>query len=471
VVSGGRTDLILTNYELPVMASWMQLNGRRLDCNPYLSGAFEAKVRLEKLRAKKQPLQAVTKGGLSGIYHAGREGRTYVDDPKYGVPFLRSTSILAADLSQLPLLSKKQVAANPSFIIEEGWTLITRSGTIGRMAYVRPEMAGMACSEDVLRVVPDTNKIRAGYLYAYLSSRFGLPIVVSGTYGAIIQHIEPQHIADLPVPLAPTDLQAKVHNLVMESANLRSLASDSKKQIISSIEDNIGWRQSKVKINTGSILSTTLRTRLDAFYYSANVKDARTVLAKNSHSSLLQDIVENVFEPNRVARIKVEEQQLGIPFFSSSEVFRVKPSAEYAISKRTKGLSSFIVTEKDLLLPRSGQVGGLIGRAVLPLSTIIGNAASEHLIRVRCFSKEDAAYLWAIFASEPGYYAVVGTAYGSSIPSLDVNLIQKLEAPWFHSNERKQIANSVLEMTSKLDEAIKKETEAIGLIERFIGQG
>ena len=101
--------------------------------------------------------------------------------------------------------------AEPGLVIDEGWTLITRSGTIGRMAYARPEMRGMAGSEHFIRVVPDVNAIRPGYLFAYLSSRFGLPLVVGGTYGAIIQHIEPQHIADLPVPIAPDRIQDAAH--------------------------------------------------------------------------------------------------------------------------------------------------------------------------------------------------------------------------------------------------------------------
>lgn len=101
-----------------------------------------------------------------------------------------SHNILQADLSNISLISKKAVQKNPKLIIEEGWTLITRSGTIGRMAYCRSDMAGMACNKDVLRVVADPDKILSGYLYAYLSSKFGVPLVISGTYGAIIQHIE-----------------------------------------------------------------------------------------------------------------------------------------------------------------------------------------------------------------------------------------------------------------------------------------
>ena len=203
-----------TRLDLPVMASWMEDNGRRLDCNPYLSGGFEAKVLLNKLDAKKQRLNEVTER----IIHAGRESRKYVTDPEQGVPFLGSTDILAADLSWLPLLSKKQVDKNPLFTIQEGWTLITRSGTIGRMAYARPDMAGMACSEHVLRVVPDRTKILPGYLYAYLSSRFGVALIVSGTYGSIIQHLEPNHIADLPVPRLGDALEEKIHNLIAEAA-------------------------------------------------------------------------------------------------------------------------------------------------------------------------------------------------------------------------------------------------------------
>ncbi len=43
-----------TKLNFPVMSSWMENNGRRLDCNPYLSGAFEAKVILDKLNVKKR---------------------------------------------------------------------------------------------------------------------------------------------------------------------------------------------------------------------------------------------------------------------------------------------------------------------------------------------------------------------------------------------------------------------------------
>ncbi|WP_312798208.1 hypothetical protein, partial [Tianweitania sp.] len=118
-----------------IRSSWLDEPGRRLDCNPYMSGALEARDALACLSVPKEKLQDVTEN----IFHAGREGRNWVDDPRYGTPFLGSSDILLADLSTLPLIAKKQVERNPLFTLGERWTLITRSGTIGRMAYVRPD--------------------------------------------------------------------------------------------------------------------------------------------------------------------------------------------------------------------------------------------------------------------------------------------------------------------------------------------
>ncbi|WP_316893409.1 restriction endonuclease subunit S, partial [Ralstonia mannitolilytica] len=206
-----------------IPSAWLENNGRRLDCGPYMSGAVEAKELLK--RHKNEALKSLTANHNGGIFNGPRFPRVYVDDPTNGVPFLGSTDILDADLSNVSLLSKKQINGNPALVLDEGWTLITCSGTIGRMAYARSDMKGMAGSQHFMRVVPDITKITPGYLYAYLSSRFGVPIVVSGTYGAIIQHIEPHHIADLPVPRLG-DIEEQANELVQRAAELRVEATE-----------------------------------------------------------------------------------------------------------------------------------------------------------------------------------------------------------------------------------------------------
>ena len=88
------------------------------------------------------------------------------------------------------------------------------------MAYARPDMDGMGSAQHIMKVAPNPDRILPGYLYAFLSSKFGVPLVVGGTYGAIIQHIEPHHIASLPVPRLGDELEAQVHTLMECAAHL-----------------------------------------------------------------------------------------------------------------------------------------------------------------------------------------------------------------------------------------------------------
>ena len=448
-----------------VRAAWLEEGGRRLDCNPYMSGALEARDALRRL-SKTEILSDVTER----IFHAGREGRTWVDDPRYGIPFMGSSDILSADLSTLPLISKKQVERNPLFKLGEAWTLITRSGTIGRMAYVRPDMAGMACSEHVLRVVPKPDRIPPGYLYAFLSSRYGVPLVVSGTYGAIIQHIEPEHIADLPVPRFESNFEQKVAQAVEAAAVERVAASQHRRAAIELLEAKIDWSDQPRPIAIAPMASSLL-SRMDAFHYSPRVEAGRSALS--SHRSVrLGDQVERVFEPNRGSRLKVTDPAFGVPFLSSSSVFELNPSAEYLVSRSlTPHLEGLLLSDCDVLLPRSGQLGGIIGRAVLPLPMNVGQAGSEHLVRVRCHSPSDAAYLWAVLASEPGYWALIGTAFGSSIPSLDSSLISELMVPWLSEADRQEIATLASKAVAAQSKGNELEAAAVELLEEKIRKG
>src|SRR5262249_32986345 len=105
-----------------------------------------------------------------------------------------------------------------------GTTLVSCSGNIGRTVYVRRDMDGMWTSLDLMKIIPDKTKVLPGYLFAYLASRFGVPLLTQGTYGAIIQHVDREHLLDLPVPRLASDVENRVHCLVQEAADLRTSA-------------------------------------------------------------------------------------------------------------------------------------------------------------------------------------------------------------------------------------------------------
>jgi type I restriction enzyme S subunit len=319
-------------------------------------------------------------------------------------------------------------------------------------------------SQHVMKIVPDEARISSGYLFAFLSGKYGKAQIIAGTYGAIIQHIEPQHIANLSVPRVDK-IELEVHKLVRRAAEKRSQAARLRTRALAMVEQQLNWTPATDRSLSFTALSRETIRRMDAFYHSIGITRARRRLSGTGPAGRLGSKVVRIFEPNRSPRMKVDDTAFGVPFLSSSDVFKVDPVGDYLISRRTPSFSDLLVEDKDILLPRSGQVGGIIGRAVLPLSTYYGCAATEHLIRVRCNDQNDAFYLWAVLASEPGYLAIVGTAYGSSIPSLDCELLAELQVPWFDERQRFQIAALVREMVGLLSSATQDERDAISQVD------
>jgi type I restriction enzyme S subunit len=463
----------IVNLKNPVMASWLREQGFRLDAPPFLSGAIEARKLLEQLPVKKEPLALLTQGDL-GIFHAGRIKRNWVTELEYGIPFLSSTDILQADLSSLPLISKQVITENPQLTICKDWILITRSGSIGRMAYARTDMDGMACSEHVLRVVPDPDRILPGYLYAFLSSKFGVPLVVGGTYGAIIQHIEPHHITNLPVPRLSEEIEARTHRLVREAAELRTQAARTVEEAKKQLTQVSGLRtlkspSSPTPFCTTSVSSTHVGLRLDGFYHSRYHSDAVQVLLRGIFSAIeVRCIAESIVEPNRFKRVPVNDPTYGLPFFGTAALMRVDPEPTYYIARRQVGVEQYIVDESTLLIPRSGQLSGLIGMCVFPYGKVIHGTVTEDAIRIRCKTSVDAGYLFIALNEEHGIRQLKARAYGSSIPHLDVHQIGCVLVPKLPAKERERIGEMGAVVGKLRDTAIRLEAEARATVESAI---
>lgn len=111
--------------EKVIPSRWLEQQGRRLDCGPYLSGAIEARILVERLPARRAQLCAVTHGHHGGIFKGALFARNYVSRPEHGVPFLSSSAMLHAEFTHAELLRRLD-ATSPRLAplkIEEGMTL------------------------------------------------------------------------------------------------------------------------------------------------------------------------------------------------------------------------------------------------------------------------------------------------------------------------------------------------------------
>lgn len=447
-----------------IKSTWLPKGGFRLDCSPYLGGAIETEILLEELPVRKDSLGSVTKA----IYHACRESRLWVEDPEFGIPFIGSSDLQKADLSGLPLIAKSQVARNSQFLIHKGFTLITRSGTIGKMAYCRPEMDGMACSEHILRVVPDEDAIPPGYLYAFLSSRFGIPLVVSGTYGSIIQSIEPAHITGLSVPRFGDAIEQEIHQLVEEAARLRSVASGLKKRAIKRFEKLCGIAPAKPLRSYSSPLygkstSYMLKSRMDATYYIPPCSEAREAFDASGENKSLGEVA-RVFIPGIFKRHYSEDPALGYPYITGADVFCIHPRSEQFLLKNEAEGYGLVLERGMILIHEAGQRHGLIGNSVMVGDTLAGFACTNKMVRVFPNDPEEAGYIYSVLCSEHGIRLLKREAAGSSIPHLDESPARNLQIPWPKAEIRSKIARVMHQARSNWDKADDNEETALRIL-------
>jgi hypothetical protein len=458
-----------------IPSSWLRHEGRRFDCGPYTSGAQEARIRLRQLEFKKQPLLSLTRGGgKDGIFHAGRESRWWVDSEEYGVRFLSSSSVLRADLSSLPFLHRSQIDANPRFTIGRGWTLITRSGTIGRMVYARPDMDGIACSEHVMRVVPDEQKVPPGYIYAFLSSKFGVPLVVSGTYGSIIQSIEPQHIAELPVPRLG-ELEKRVSSLMEESATLiaryQALVNEATDCLFASVGlidvTPADWHSSGSDI--GFSVSFPRWDSLRALNFNPRFESLKARIQRGPWKKL-GDICEpgTLTRGGRFKRIDADPEY-SLRLVGQKHLFWLQPEGRW-IARFALG-SDVTVEPGTVLIAAQGTLGEneLYCRAEFAWGPGVELAYSEHILRAR--ADEDImprGCLFAFLRSETAFRMLRSISVGSKLQDHHHIFRAEIPVPYPPKEVQHQVHDLVVEAYERRHRGVALENEARTLVERAI---
>lgn len=433
-------------------------SGLRMDASLYLSEGIQILSLLNTPQAKTKPLKDIT----SDIFYGNRSRRVYVTNPKNGIPFIKGADIIKSDFSTLKLISRKKTKNIESYALKEGWTLITRSGSIGNTAFVNGDFVGKAASDDIIRVCP--KDIPAGFLYAYLSSKFGNTLITQNKYGAVIQHIEPAHIENIPIPIFPESKQKEIHNLIVESANLRVEANQLLEEAVTLFEKHIGksefsfnYQTKVLKVNKRNLFSN----RLEAQF--AIAQEAIKKEKKDIEYISINSIASNIFVGNRTKRNYVED---GIPFLSSSDMMLFNP-IRYAkqISKKSPNLDSLQVSKGDILISRSGT----IGNTVLVGNVLSGSAISEHALRLVIDSDKMAPeYVYCYLNTQQGKRLMECSAYGSVIITLNEDYVGNILLPILDEAVMNQISNKTRDYSKKIDEATNKENQAISLVEKEI---
>lgn len=395
--------------------------GLRFDSSYHLSDGVTVK---RDIAASPYPLMLIGKAA-ERIFIGGRARRVYVKDRNHGIPFLSSSDILQADLENVKLASKKYTPNIEEMMLQKGWTLITRSGTIGNCTFANAKHAQKLASEHVIRLVPN-NILKQGYIYAYLASKPGYSLLTQGTFGAVIQHIEPAFVASLPIPVLPETFQQEVDNLIQESARLREEATGALDKAISYFN-----QEYPIKDRTSVCYTKKLKSlELGFAAYNNNIEVDGFIAKYDSNSLKIADITSSVFAPPLFKHIYLSQDN-GYPFMTGSELTKFNMRYYRWLSPRgVKNIKDYVVKKGTLLLYKSGTTdGGILGNVFIADKKLDGCCLSDHVIRIVFNDDKMAYWAFAFLRSNGAIKMLQRLATGTMIPFITPERVSNMLIP------------------------------------------
>lgn len=442
------------------------------------AGAFslDAKVAINTVKNCKYGFVNLwSKNGLiSEAYHCLRFKRIYLK--KSDLPIYQPSQITEVYPKPLKYISYKTPTNIERLRVSKGMVLLTVSGTIGKSSFVGRTLDKKIFSHDLLRII-GKNEFDAGYIYSYFQTETGLNILQSNNYGAVVQHIEPEHLENVIIPDPPEEIKKKIHEFVVKSYELRDQSNDLidkaekilyKELQLQPIEDlkPNNFDTTKEIRNYQTKLST-LNLRFDGSFHLPIVKEIEGILQKNAKEVVEvrnQAISSSILLPGRFKRTYVDDKELGIKFIGGKQINDLNPNSDKYLSKsihKSRATSELILSENVILITRSGTIGKV---NIVPKHWD-NWAANEHIIRVFPASTKIAGYLFCWLNSEYGHILTTKHTYGAVVDEIDANHVGDIKIPILkNESKQKEINDLGLKANELRYEAYLKEQEAIKIM-------
>ena len=170
----------------------------RLDAGHYSPEFLDARRILKQSGLKLERLGDI----VESVILPGRIPKRIYVEPDAGLPFLQGSHVVHFQPADLKYLSPASHRNIEQIVIRAGWLLITRSGSVGRVALCPQEWDGWAASEHIIRIVPDERKCLSGYLCSFLASPLGQVQLSANVHGAVVDELTDAQVRNVLVPIA-----------------------------------------------------------------------------------------------------------------------------------------------------------------------------------------------------------------------------------------------------------------------------
>ncbi len=422
----------------------------RLEASVYGIEGRQARKDLEKCKWDIVPLGNEF---IKDAFYLSRFKRIYVDK-KNGIPFILPSQITEIYPKAVKFISSETNIDIESTRVNYGQILLTRSGTVGVVSYVTKTLENKSLSDDIIRI---ETKEYPGYIYAYLKSKIGRLLIETNNYGAVISHIEPEHLNNIPIPNPSPVIKIQIHNLIAESFRLRDESNElmDESQVllketlqlpdIEVLQAKAKQFEKKVGFLNFSVSLNELNSRFDGSYHIPIVKVIEEYLAKNAMEV-------TTIGDNRISK------NIILP------VYELDPSNKkyLSLTHHEERIKSQLTLQKNMIMVTCS---GTIGKVTIVLKHWEGWTANQHIIRIVPANNEISGYLHAWISSDYAYPLITRYTYGAVVDEIDNKQVSWISIPLLQDADiQRNINDKVLEANRKRTEAYKLEQEALKIL-------
>lgn len=447
----------------------------RLEASVFNVEAKKAKEDLKRCKFPVVPLCGTN--GIATAYHRLRFKRVFVE--KSDLPIFQPSQITDTKPTPELFISAHTKTDINSLRVKRNQILMTCSGTIGKITLVSDTLENKIFSHDLLRIAA-INPVDTGLIYSYFKTQTGQLVLITNNYGAVIQHIEPEHLDDLQIPYPSEKIRKSINDKILKSFELRdksnNLLDEAEQLLIKALKlpptdkmkvENIS---SEFDVQNYSIPLNQLDERLDGSYHIPIVNSIIDCLLDNADKILPlgnNDLTSKIFLPGRFKRVYVEPGN-GKVFFGGKQILEIDPSNKKYLSLTLHGnriAKELLLYENMILVTRSGTVG----RVNIVPKHFHSWVANDHILRATPKSKDVAGYLYVWLNSEYGKILIQRFIYGAVVDEIDDNHLSKVPVPILKDKSlMKKINDLALEANKLRSEAYYLEQSAIEQVDKEV---
>jgi len=451
----------------------------RLDAAYHLS---EGPLSKKMLELSPYPLLSLSKV-TNRIFSGNIFRRVYVAKPEFGYPYITASDMVKSSLETGKYISKKYTSQQDNLEIKAEWILVSCSGTLGNTVFTNNNFKGRIGTHDLIRIVPDETAITPGFLYAYLKSRYGKPLLTQASYGGVVKHIEPHHLYDLPIPIFPEERQIVIKKLISKTAELyvqanELLEANQRNLLIYTNLKSLNTNDFEFFGNQGSdrILSTFKRsvkdissTSINAFNYSIRIFKLINEVKKKNQTKTIFAVLDHrkIFSTGSFPRIETKSPK-AITLVNQSDIFNF-PITGKRISRRNVKADN-LVNYGEILVAGVGTLGEneTFCKVIFANEELENELVSGEFLRMNTINDVPPGYLFTWLSSEYGFRFLRSIHTGTKLCRPIQKLLYELPVPIIAKDLMEEIHLNVVQAHTLRYKALLAEKEAVQIIEKEI---